>query len=333
MIRLLLCLAVAGALVVLPAASSLAQERPSFDCARASTAIERTLCKEPSLAKADRELAAAYAALLGRLSGPAKEALAKDQVRWVANRDRACASAADGMADCLRSRYDARRDTLRAFAVGPYPFVSGQVLTRQGKRGKISWSYDIAYPQFDGTTADFSALNARFADSARKKAADAMPAPDADGDRDQEWTAEQSFIVHRPNANSVTLAVNSYSYTGGAHGYGATTCTLVDLRTGKAIGPQAVFAAGDQWLRKMTQMVGADLRKQFVEQPGFDDALEPAKLGKLLVEPHRYCWRADKLEVIFNAYDVGPYSSGAFEVDIPYARLRPLLRADGPVGH
>ena len=35
--------------------------------------------------------------------------------------------------------------------------------------------------------------------------------------------------------------------------------------------------------------------------------------------------------MIFNAYDVGPYSSGPYEVDIPYDRLKPVLRADGPI--
>jgi len=41
--------------------------------------------------------------------------------------------------------------------------------------------------------------------------------------------------------------------------------------------------------------------------------------------------RAKGLEVVFNAYDVGPYASGPYEVDIPYDRLKPILRADGPI--
>ena len=125
------------------------------------------------------------------------------------------------------------------------------------------------------------------------------------------------------------MAVNFYGYSGGAHGYGATHCTLVDLRTGKATGPDGVFAAGEQWLKTMVEIVGADLKKQFVEKPGFEDALEPAKLAKLLREPVHYCWRANRLELIFNAYEVGPYVSGPFEVYVPYDRLKPLLRADG----
>jgi hypothetical protein len=92
-----------------------------------------------------------------------------------------------------------------------------------------------------------------------------------------------------------------------------------------------VFAAGDDWLKILVEIVGADLKKQFATKPGFEDALEPAKLAKLLRESNNYCWRSNRLELIFNAYEVGPYSSGPFEVYVPYERLKPLLRADGPI--
>jgi hypothetical protein len=93
-----------------------------------------------------------------------------------------------------------------------------------------------------------------------------------------------------------------------------------------------VFAPGDAWLKLMVGLVTADLKKQFVKNPGFDDALEPAALSKMLRDPSRYRWRSDRLELIFNAYDVGPYSAGAYQVVIPYSRLQTLFRADGPLG-
>ena len=56
-------------MVVSPA---FAQSGPSFDCAKADNTIDRTICKDPELAKADREMAAAYTALLGKLRGAAR---------------------------------------------------------------------------------------------------------------------------------------------------------------------------------------------------------------------------------------------------------------------
>lgn len=312
--------------------AALARERPSFDCTKADNAIDRTICKSGELALADREMAAAYAALLDSLNGIAKDELVKDQVGWIANRNRACRSDPDSIESCLKNRYAVRLKNLKAYAEGSYPAISEQSLVKQGKLGNITWSYDLTYPRFAGANVDFSAVNARFADSARKNAEDSTPKA-ADGpEREQQWYYEQSFTVERPpGGHAATVSVSFDSYRGGAHGYGATRCTLVDLRSGQLIGPGGVFSAGDQWLRLMTQLVIADLKKQFIDRPGFDDALEPASLAKLLSEANRYCWIDKHLEVIFNAYEVGPYAAGPYQVDIPYDRLKPILRANGPI--
>jgi uncharacterized protein len=311
---------------------AVAQGGPSFDCGKASNAIERAICTDGELAKDDRVLAAAYKALLDRLSGPAKEALEKDQVQWIVARNRACQRNADAAPYCLKRRYAERLDTLRALGEGSYPFVGGQLIAKAATLGKISYSIDIRYPQFDGKTADFGAVNRGFADDAKKDAGEATPKADSGVDREQQWTYQQDFSLHRPGPDAVTVAVSYYGYSGGAHGYGATYCLLVDLATGKPVAPRGVFAIGDQWQKELVRLVAADLKKQFVENPGFDDALEPEKLGKLLGEAGRYCWRRGKLELIFNAYDVGPYSAGPYRVEIPYDRLKAVLRPDGLVG-
>ncbi|WP_421998027.1 DUF3298 domain-containing protein [Reyranella sp.] len=313
------------------AGPALAQGGPSFDCSKASNAVERAVCRDPALAKADRDLAAAYAALSAKLTAAGKEQLEKDQVRWIIERNRRCTGEADAVAYCLKEQYAGRLGTLRALSVGPTPAISTERLANKGKVGKITWSYDIAYPRFDGANADFSALNAGFADASRKAAADATPESGPDDSREQEWTYEQSYTLARPDADAMTVVWQYYGFTGGAHGYGATVCTLVDLRTGAAVGPEGVFSDGPQWLSAMSEIVARDLEKQFKQKPGFEDALEPRNLAKLLKEPEHYCWRADRLELIFNAYEVGPYVSGPFEVDVPYQRLKPLLRADGPI--
>lgn len=309
-----------------------AQSGPSFDCAKASNVVERAVCKDADLAKADRELAGLYTALLGRLSGPAKESLEKNQVSWIVSRNRSCsASEPDMTTYCLKKRYEERIADLKASGAGTYPFVEAQTIEKRGKVGQVSYSIDILYPRFAGKTADFAAVNKVYADNAAKAARETTPAADAGVDRPQEWSAMGSYALYRPGPDAITVALDFWSYTGGAHGYGAVTCRLVDLRTGKAVSPEAVFAPGDQWLKDLVTLTTADLKKQFVENPGFDDALKPASLAKLLREGSHYCWQAGKLQLYFNAYEVGPYAAGAYTVDIPYAQLRSHLRAGGPV--
>jgi len=321
----------AAAFVLLWAAAAGAQ--PSFDCAKASTVVERAICADPKLAQADREMASAYDALWGRLSGPARDHLTQDQLRWLANRAKACAGGAEDVARCVRQRYVARLATLKAESEGPYPFVSEQALVRSGKVRTTRYEIDASYPRFDGPHADFSAVNEAFAIAAQKGANDAVPGNDGGGPGiDQIWTYLQSFQLYRPGPHSVSVATTFYIFTGGAHGSSGVTATLVDLRTGRRVPPAGVFAAGSDWKRTITDIARADLERQFVQRPGFPDSLQPATFDKLMDDPERYLFKADALEIIFNQYDVGPYAVGRYTVDIPYSRLAGMIRTDGPLG-
>lgn len=311
-------------------APTAAAAQPSFDCAKASNVVERTICAKPALAKADREMAALYDALAGKLSGPAKEHLLKDQLAWIANRARACTGGAEDIAQCLEYRYNGRIASLKADGEGTYPFVSAQTLLRSGTVKLVRYEIDASYPRFDGPQADYSAVNRAFVASAEEGAKNVTPTPDM-ADRESTWTYDQSFMLHRPGQNAVSVATTFYSFTGGAHGASGVSAALVDLRTGHFATPADVFLPGSPWLKAITDMARADLKKQFVERPGFDDALEPANFDKLMSDPSRYLFKEGELVVLFNQYDVAAYVMGRYTVTIPYARLAALLRPDGPV--
>jgi Protein of unknown function (DUF3298) len=204
--------------------------------------------------------------------------------------------------------------------------ISAKTMGFHGSIGEIDFSYDIAYPWFVGA-ADFSTVNKRFADAAETAANNATPKSDDRNDSKQTWNYEQRFAIYQPSSNSVTVAVDFHGYSGGAHGYGARHCTLVNVNVGKIVSPDDFFAMKDKWLEYLIEFVTADLKLQFIERPGFDDALKPESLRKILREGEHYCWQADKLILIFNSYEVGPYAAGPYNVEIPYKDLRALLPA------
>lgn len=323
-------LALAAWIVLWPVVA-LAQSGPSFDCARAANAAERAVCRDSALAKADRDLSGLYTALLAKLTGPAKESLEKSQARWIVGRNRACPpnDDPDVIVRCLKRRYENRIANLKASAAGPYPFIEDQAIEKAGKVGKVTYTINLRYPRFAGNMADFTIINRSFADAAARGARETTPTADAGVDHEQEWRAEQGYLLYRPSPDAITVALSFWAFTGGAHGYGSTSCTLVDLRTGMTVAPDSVFAPGTPWLKEVVAIVGADLGKQFVDNPGFDDALQPNKLTKTVNTSEHFCWQADRLLIYFNPYEVGPYSAGPYTVDIPYSRLKPLLRAGG----
>ena len=304
--------------------------QPSFDCAKASTLVEHAICGNAELAKADRDLATVYQALADGLSGEAKAHLLKDQIAWIDNRAQACTGAPENVARCLRDRYASRIDTLKAEGDGPYPFVSAQSLLRTGQVKAVRYQIDALYPRFDGQGADYSAVNRAFAATAQEGAKNATPGNDAAG-RTSTWTYLQSFRLHRPGPNGITVATTFFTFTGGAHGSSGVSATLVDLRTGRRVAPAEVFVPGVPWERTLSEMARADLKRQFVERPGFEDSLQPANFDKLMKDADRYLFKEDALVLLFNQYEVGPYAAGLYTVTIPYAELSALLRPDGLV--
>jgi hypothetical protein len=121
---------------------------------------------------AERKMTAADAALVGRLDGPAKAHFEADQARWLGDR-RTCDVNPPRKAECLESRYRERTQVLAAVAKAPYPFISQQTIVQSGNGQNGRYAVDIAYPRFDGHSADFAAINRRFAAAAQTR----LPTP------------------------------------------------------------------------------------------------------------------------------------------------------------
>lgn len=95
------CLAVLGAafgMVVLVTAVPV--RAASFDCAKATTTVEKLICSEPELSALDEQLSKAYAG--AREAAGSSQALIAEQRSWLAERNR-CADAA-----CIKMAYTAR---------------------------------------------------------------------------------------------------------------------------------------------------------------------------------------------------------------------------------
>lgn len=92
-----------------PAAAESAAPAPSFDCARAGTASERTICSDATLARLDRDEARNYAARIAAAADADKADVRTRQRAWLRSRDRACADQSGAAAvACLTGVYRAR---------------------------------------------------------------------------------------------------------------------------------------------------------------------------------------------------------------------------------
>lgn len=86
---------------------------PSFDCNRAATVVEKTICADAGLAQLDLELAEEARALRGGVDTiAAREQVTARQRQWLRARDTACGAAADKVA-CLGEQYRRQYHALR----------------------------------------------------------------------------------------------------------------------------------------------------------------------------------------------------------------------------
>lgn len=265
---------------------------------------------------AERRMATAYAALVGKLDGPGKVHLEADQARFLGDRS-ACDANPPRKAECLEARYRGRAEMLAAIAKGPYAFVSQQAIVRSANAPNGRYSVDIAYPRFDGPSADFAATNRRFAAAAETEAADAM----ANGDTE----ITQTFALYRPAPSVVSLTL--WREWAGATINIDLAGYLVDLSTGRMLEPQEVFVSGDSWRHRLAELVGEELAKDS-DRKGETGDIAAIMRG---VAPKDYLFEDDKLILSLGAVARERAMKG-YVVAIPYSALKGILRADGPLG-
>lgn len=273
---------------------------------------------EGELEASQREMTAAYATLAGTLDGAARAHLEGDQARWLTDR-RACDDNPAWRNQCLELRYRLRADLLKAFAKGPYPFISEQAVIESGKGPDGRYAVDIDYPRFDGTSADFSETNRRFTEAGSWLS----DAKTINGD----VSVTQDFAVYRlsPTVVSVTTRSEwtSARVTIALAGY------LVDLGTGRILEPQDVFASGDGWRRRLADLVRRELEKD----PDPNDKSRPVDVAAVMaqVKATDYLFETDALTLSLPEVALARAMKG-YTVDIPYVELRGYWRADGPLG-
>ena len=131
-----------SAVLIIAAATTI--RAASFDCNKARTLPERTICSDPKLSAADDEMAALYRAALTsntHLLLTAQE-LKADQVSWLTLYQMRCTNAS-----CLSAAYRDRIRTLRNIGdIGPAPVPAGAALVDEslGDTG--------AFPQIHSTS-------------------------------------------------------------------------------------------------------------------------------------------------------------------------------------
>lgn len=305
--------------------SALAQAAPSFDCTKATTEVEKTVCASPDLAQADQALAEAYRAVIARAPEEAKALLRADQRTWIAHVGKTCQarwappSGFSGYAkDCVESAYRVQTEFYTGSALTLLPGSGGVLLGRQVYRSAPVAAEDIVehapkirvesyrYPQFLGPAL-------------RPLASDKPPEPDPDS-----FETSSDFKVVVTGDRLLSLERIIYTYQGGAHGTYSSSFETVDLAAARLLTMADIFRPNTPWRAVLARETDTLLRATAKAEEWPYEPLTVAEQTKAVAEPAR--WVLTKsFGVYFGIYEVGPYAAGAPIASVPYAALAEFL--------
>ncbi len=138
------------------------------------------------------------------------------------------------------------------------------------------------------------------------------------------WEAIIEGIVTYEDATLVSLRLEMYTFTGGAHGLSTTHYLNFDRMTGEELNNEQLFADWDA-LEKLAEKTFREAHRipygTNINQTGF--MFE----GNQFHLPENMGFTTEGLELYYNPYEIASYADGPISLIMPMERIAPLLAA------
>jgi len=297
---------------VLPGAAGAA----SFDCGKAFTLVEKTVCSDRELSTLDDSMKQAYDRALAVVRDPGQ--LRREQRQWLKSERDACRDVR-----CLKSRYEKRLGQLNSLlATGQASPVAGtsaasgtavreKKLTRETQTLSIdlSWPeiHSDEYPQAAAALAkriqaDIDKAHREFL----KETAEVKP-PDIGGETIKNGLSAAYRLTYNVRG-IVSLFTDIYTFTGGAHGSTVRTGYTFDLKNGRDRSLGDFMGPDWQSVAKSAIVPQINARSE--------DFFEESRQGRFEINPGQFYLTPKGVVVFFQQYEIAPYSSGIPEFTI-----------------
>ena len=136
---------------------------------------------------------------------------------------------------------------------------------------------------------------------------------------EQQWNASVEGEVLYQSPEIITIAMNSYLDTGGAHGNDNITFLNFDPKTGDVLKNEAVLEMNDEFIKLAETYFRKEVTSEELpmEDYFFGDAFHlPANIG----------FSEEGVVFLYNVYEIASYSQGYTEFIIPFDDLEGFLK-------
>lgn len=136
------------------------------------------------------------------------------------------------------------------------------------------------------------------------------------------WEIEVEGSVLHQSAKVLSVALNAYSYTGGAHPNIFLDLINFDLSNGKKLNLSDIFSDED----KLKALVERKFRE--VREIGPSTSIADAGFfwGDAFSLPQNFALQEDGVYFHYNPYEAAAYALGSTEFTIPYEELKEVIR-------
>jgi uncharacterized protein YecT (DUF1311 family) len=304
----------------------------SFDCAKAKSDMEITVCASPELSALDEQLAGTYTHAKGTLSADGQAMLTNTQRDWLRYVKRVCFEGRSPQKDafdenvCLGNELRRRVDQLGFVGLR----VDGHVLTRVDL-------YDATPAKVYPDTVGFAGFVVRHVGYPRIDAppsaeiiewnnAQAKALPELSDDNDTDYDID--YKVGCAGGRILGLRVETSEYAHGTpHGdWSAETSHAVFAPEIREMTPDDLFVPNADWENKLPDMfwqVYLGGGRVIKDRPEIEPAVREAA-----AEPGKWLLTADGLQIAFDAYETGCYACNPGPLTVPWATLKPLLKSN-----
>ncbi|KJD31321.1 hypothetical protein PK35_15575 [Tamlana nanhaiensis] len=128
------------------------------------------------------------------------------------------------------------------------------------------------------------------------------------------WETQIDAEVMYQSPELASIAITTYAYTGGAHGLTHIVFKNFDTTTGNSIATSDLFSDFDGF---------KTLAKMFFDK-NLDDKnilFEPTEFNL----PKNIAYNSEGIVLLYNTYEIAPYSTGIIEFVIPFKDAAPYL--------
>ncbi len=129
------------------------------------------------------------------------------------------------------------------------------------------------------------------------------------------WTREAKCSVYLNEKQTVSLGINFFEFTGGAHGLGGQSFIVYDMKQNKTLVLEDIFSAEE--INKISKII----YKKIKANRGFSDD-EMADTFDLPIKANQnFYLSSNAIHFCYNPYEITAYANGSDEVTISYKEL------------